>query len=136
MEKRPFIGVGVYIIKNNKVLLGKRKNAHGPGTWCPPGGHIEFGELIEEAAKRETQEETGITIKNIKRGTYTEDFFKHEKKHYITIAVIADYAGGEVKIMEPEKCEKWEWFGWDKLPQPLFLPVENAIKQGFNPFKS
>jgi 8-oxo-dGTP diphosphatase len=38
--------------------------------------------------------------------------------------------------MEPEKCEGWEWFEWDQLPRPLFLPIENLLKQSFDPFKA
>jgi 8-oxo-dGTP diphosphatase len=42
--KRPKVGVGVIIKKDGKVLMGKRKNAHGDGTWSFTGGHLEFGE--------------------------------------------------------------------------------------------
>jgi len=134
MENRPKIGVGVIVIKDNKVLLGKRKNAHGEGSWCFPGGHLEFNEEIEDCAIREVKEETSIEIKNIRRGTFTNDIFKKEGKHYVTLFVIADYSSGKVKVMEPEKCEKWEWFKWDKLPKPLFIPIQNLLKQKFNPF--
>jgi hypothetical protein len=36
--------------------------------------------------------------------------------------------------MEPEKCAEWAWFSWDDLPQPLFIPIQNLFKQGYNPF--
>jgi 8-oxo-dGTP diphosphatase len=36
--------------------------------------------------------------------------------------------------MEPEKLEKWEWFKWENLPSPLFLPIKNLKKQNFYPF--
>lgn len=49
--------------------------------------------------------------------------------------MLADYDSGEVKIMEPEKCEQWEWFDWNNLPKPLFLPAQNLLKQKYNPFK-
>jgi len=132
-EQRPKVGVGVIIIKNDKVLLGKRKNAHGEGTWCFPGGHLEFNEEIKDCAIREVKEETGIEIKNIRMGIFTNDIFKKEEKHYVTLFVISDYSFGEVKIMEPEKCEKWGWFEWDKLPQPLFIPIQNLQKMDYNP---
>lgn len=135
MENHPKVGLGVLIIKDNKVLLGKRKNSHGDGAWCFPGGHLEFNESWEDCATRETIEETGIKIKNIKFSTATNDIFPLENKHYITIIMQADYDSGEVQIMEPEKCERWDWFEWDKLPQPLFVPQENLLKQGYNPFK-
>jgi len=133
MEKRPKVGVGVIITKDNKILLGKRKNSHGDGTWCFPGGHLEFGESLEDCSIRETAEETGIKIKNIHFSTITNDIFKNEDKHYITIFMLADYDSGEVNLMEPEKCEKWAWFDWNKLPEPLFLPIQNLLKQDYHP---
>jgi len=133
---RPKVGVGVIVLKDNKVLMGKRKNAHGEGSWSLPGGHLEFNEELEDCAKRETLEETGIEIKNIRLGTATNDIFREEGKHYITLFMISEYDSGEVRVMEPDKCELWDWFEWDNLPSPLFLPIENAKKNGFNPFTS
>lgn len=134
MENRPKVGVGVCIIKGGKVLLGKRKNAHGQGTWSFPGGHLEFNESWEDCAIRETREETGIEIKNIRFATATNDIFPIEGKHYITLFMVAEYDSGEVTLMEPEKSEVWEWFAWDSLPQPLFIATENFYKSGYNPF--
>ena len=131
---RPRVGVGVCIIKDDKILLGKRKNAHGEGTWCFPGGHLEFQESWEDCARRETLEETGLQIKDVRFATSTNDIFALEGKHYITIFMVAQYASGEAKILEPEKCEAWEWFDWNKLPSPLFVSTENFFKTGFNPF--
>ena len=133
---RPKVGVGVIVIKDGMVLLGKRKNAHGAGCWHFPGGHLEFNEELEDCAKRETLEETSINIKNIKMGTFTNDLFKKEEKHYITLFMTADFDSGEVKAMEPHKCEKWEWFEWSKLPEPLFMPLQSLIKLNFNPFSN
>jgi len=135
MSERPKVGVGVIIIKDNKVLLGKRKNAHGAGSWNFPGGHLEYGESWENCATRETIEETNIIINNIRFAAATNDIFPMEEKHYITIYMLAEYKSGEVKIMEPDKCEEWDWFEWDKLPQPLFIPAQNLLKTNFNPFK-
>jgi len=131
------VGVGVLILKDGKVLLGKRKGDLGQETWGLPGGHLEFGEEIEDCAKREVLEEAGIQVKNIRLGPTTNDIFKEVQKHYITLFVLADYASGEVSIMEPDKMSEWGWFKWgeDTLPHPLFLPVQNLLKQGFNPFE-
>ncbi len=133
MSERPKVGVGVIVIKDGKILLGKRKNAHGEGSWSFPGGHLELNESWEDCASRETKEETGVAIKNIRFGTATNDIFQAEEKHYITIFMLSDYDSGEVKVMEPEKCEKWEWFSWSQLPQPLFVPIQNLLKKGYNP---
>lgn len=135
MEDRPKIGIGIIIIKNNKVLAGKRKCPHGKGTWSFPGGHLEFNEELEDCAKREVMEEAGIFIKNIRRAPYTNDIHKKEGKHYVTLFLVADYDYGEPKVIEPDRCEKWGWFEWNKMPQPLFLPNKNLLKQKFNPFE-
>jgi len=132
---RPKVGVGVIIRKDNKVLLGKRKNSHGDGTWSFPGGHLEFGETPEECAKRETLEETGLVLNEFIKGDYTNDIFVKEDKHYITLFMITDLKEGEPEIKEPEKCEEWQWFEWSKLPENLFLPIQNLLKDNFNPFK-
>ncbi len=132
---RPKIGVGVMVIKDKKILLGKRKNAHGDGTRSFPWGHLELNESVEECAIRETMEEANIKIKNIAMGPFTNDIFVQEGKHYITLFAICEHAEGEPQVMEPEKCEKWEWYEWDNLPEPLFLPIINLIKQWYHPFK-
>ncbi len=134
MDDRPKVGVGVIVIKDNKILLGKRKNAHGEGSWCFPGGHLEFNEELEVCAKREVLEEAGLNVKNMRLGTFTNDIFKKEGKHYITLFVVSEYASGKLKVMEPEKCERWDWFEWNNLPQPLFIPIQNLLKQNYSPF--
>ncbi|MEK9130056.1 MAG: NUDIX hydrolase [Patescibacteria group bacterium] len=132
-QNRPKIGIGVIVIKDGKILLGKRKNAHGEGAWCYPGGHLEYGESWEKCSRRETMEEAGIKIKNLRFGMVSNNIFKMAKKHYVTIFMVADFALGKVKAMEPHKCEKWDWFEWDKFPKPLFLPIIKQLKAGFNP---
>jgi len=133
-EKRPKVGTTVIVLKDDKVLLGKRKGSHAEGTWNFPGGHLEFGENVEECAKREVKEEAGIEIKNIKAGPYTNDIFDQEK-HYITLFLISEYDSGEVRVMEPDKCDEWDWFDWYSLPKPLMLGIENLLKGNYSPFK-
>jgi len=133
-EHRPHIGVGVIVRNGRTVLLGRRRNAHGEGTWSFPGGHLEFGELIDECARREVMEETGATIKVVSPGPFTNDIFEKEQKHFVTLFVVADYVSGRIEVREADRCERWEWFEWTKLPEPLFLPIQNLLKSGFNPF--
>jgi 8-oxo-dGTP diphosphatase len=132
-KERPEAGIGVCILEEGKVLLGKRKNSHGAGCWSFPGGHLEMFETWEHCAEREAFEETGLKIRNTKFIGVTNDIFQEEKKHYITIFIMADYDSGNPMVMEPDKCDEWRWFSWDTLPEPLFLPIENLIRQGFRP---
>jgi 8-oxo-dGTP diphosphatase len=136
-DNRPRVGLGVCVVRDGKVLLGKRKNAHGDGDWCFPGGHLEMNESWEDCAVRETAEETGIRVRNVRFATATNDIFEKEGKHYVTIIMLADYDSGEAEVKEPEKCEKWKWFTWgeDSLPRPLFTPQRNLLKQGFDPLR-
>jgi 8-oxo-dGTP diphosphatase len=133
-EVRPRIGVGVIVRKGTKVLLGLRKNAHGHGSWSFPGGHLEFGEQVDVCAEREVREETGALISVVRPGPFTNDIFVEERKHYVTLFVVADFVSGAVETKEPDKCERWEWHEWSALPHPLFLPIRNLLKTGFDPF--
>lgn len=127
--KRPAIGVGVYIFNaRGEVLLGLRKGDHAPDTWCPPGGHLEMGETPEQTAVRETFEEAGINISDIKELGFTNDLFE-DGRHYITIQLTALYASGDVRVMELDKCKQWKWFAPDCLPSPLMLSVRNAVQK-------
>ncbi len=133
MEQRPKVGVGVCIIKDGKVLLGKRLNAHGDGSWSFPGGHLEFGESYEQCASREAEEEAGVKLKNLRFVTATNDIFPQEQKHYITVYMLGEYDSGEVIVKEPDKMVEWQWFSWEELPSPLFIPIQNLLKTGFHP---
>jgi len=131
MSARPLIGVAVIVIKDDRVLLGKRKNSHGADTWAFPGGHLEFNESITDCAAREVFEETGLGIKNLRCGPYTNDIFAAENKHYVTLFVLADHDSGTPEVKEPHKCEKWQWSVWPPNLQPCFLPIQNLLKQNF-----
>ncbi|MCA9385249.1 NUDIX domain-containing protein [Candidatus Dojkabacteria bacterium] len=122
------VGVGVFIVKNKKFLLGKRKNAHGEGSWCTPGGHMEKGESFQAAGIREVEEETGLIVSNLNIMGVTNDIFEKEDKHYITIHLICTIDKGEPTLCEPEKCEKWEWFSTETMPDNLFLSDTNFFK--------
>jgi 8-oxo-dGTP diphosphatase len=132
-EQRPLVGIGVLVMNGDKVLLGLRKNAHGENMWAAAGGHLEFGESFEDCALREVAEETGLAIANVRLGTVTNDVFDDHGKHYVTVFMVADYAGGEPEILEPEKCTEWKWFPWAELPDNLFLPIAHAVEAGFSP---
>lgn len=129
--QRPLVGIGVLVVRDGKILLGRRKNAHGAGDWSPPGGHLEFGETPEEAAAREVLEETGLHIENIRLAGVVNSVFHDEQKHYVTLFMVADCPEGSPELCEPEKCEAWEWFSWTHLPKPLFMPLKDLLEQGF-----
>jgi len=128
---RPAVGVAVIVVKEGRVLLGQRIGSHGAGSWAFPGGHLEFGETLEGCAIREVAEETGLTIANIQPAAFTNDIFESESKHYATLFVTADWVLGQARVMEPDKCECWEWMKWGEFPEPRFLSLENLLRQDF-----
>lgn len=125
-ELRPKVGVGVMILKDGKTLLALRKGSHGAGEYAFPGGHLEFGESFEGCARRETKEECGVEIRNI-RFQYLANVKKYADKHYAHVGLIADWKEGEPEVLEPERSESWDWYELDKLPSPLFEMTKLAI---------
>lgn len=133
-DQRPKVGIGVMVMKEGKVLLGKRISSHGTGEYAWPGGHMEHMESFEGCAKREVREETGIEIKNI-RFVRLMNLKQYAPKHYVDIGLAADWESGEPQVMEPEKCESWAWYAPDALPEPLFATLPTyfeALKTGKN----
>jgi 8-oxo-dGTP diphosphatase len=128
---QPRVGVGVFIFRDGKFLMGKRKGSHGEGSWSIPGGHLEFGETPEETAIREVEEETGLQISNVHFAALTNDVFVDDKTHYITIWMMSNWKSGEPIITEPDKYIDQEWFDFDSLPEPLFLPWQQLMKSEF-----
>jgi 8-oxo-dGTP diphosphatase len=133
--KRPKVGVAVIVIKDNKYLLGNRKNSDGSFHWTIPGGKIEFGESFESCALREVEEESGLKVELIDKSPFavTNDIFK--EGHFVSLFYRANYKLGEPKIKEPEKFKEWKWFSLNDIPSPLSPTVQNLLKQNLNLFK-
>jgi len=127
------VGVGILVLRDGKVLLGRRRGSHGAGTWSAPGGRLEYGETIEACAHRELLEETGLELGPSERGPYTSDVFDEVRQHYLTAFVLAPHTSGEPATLEPDKCEGWAWFDWSALPEPLFAPLQSLRDTGFVP---
>lgn len=131
------VGVGIFLEKGGKVLLGRRhedpekadSELSGEGTWTLPGGGMKYRESPEETACREVKEETDIVIKeeDLEKVSVTDD--RTEDAHFITIGFFCDTFQGEAEVMEPEEIVQWKWFDTDNLPSPLFKPSEKLIEK-------
>lgn len=126
---RPQVGVGLLLIRDKKILLGRRKNAHGEGEYGGAGGHLELGETFEEGILREVAEELGpeVKVKNLRLQCVT-NLQKYNPKHYVDIGMVAEWVSGEPIVMEPHKVEQWDWFDMDKLPANLFACTPNYVE--------
>lgn len=130
---RPTIGVGVLVWSEKQLLLGKRpadRPAENQGIcWQFPGGHLENNESVIDCAVREVREETSLKVKSLRHLGFTNNTFVMGKRQYITLLVSCDYRSGVAQRMEPDKCEQWQWFDYQKLPTPLFKPITLFMSQ-------
>lgn len=132
---KPGIGVGVMIVRENKILLGLRNpnkvkassELQGQGTWTMPGGKVEFMEKLIDAAKRELKEETSLEATKLDLLCISDDMT--DTAHYVTVGFIVREYTGEVKIMEPETIIDWKWFDLHNLPNNLYKPSEICIEK-------
>ena len=130
------MGVGIMIMKDGKVLLGRRHDypekadsaLRGEGTWTLPGGKVDFREQLEDAAHREVMEETGIKINknSLSLVSVTNDIA--EDAHFMTMGFLCQDSEGEPQLMEPDEITEWKWFPLNGLPSPLFSPTEKILK--------
>jgi 8-oxo-dGTP diphosphatase len=132
--KKVGVGLGVLILKNRKILLGKRSEdptksdseLQLEGSWTMPGGKIEYGEGFKECAKRETMEETGIVLKSVKIICVNND--KNEHAHFVTVGAFSDDFLGEAKVMEPDEITEWKWFSLNDLPKNMYFPSKRLLE--------
>lgn len=133
-KKKAGVGVGVLILRDSKILLGKRHEdpekasslLSGAGTWTMPGGKLDFGETFEEGAKREVLEETGLKLNKVDVICVNNDII--ETAHFVTIGLYSDDFIGEPKIMEPDEITEWQWFDFNNLPSPIFFPSARVLE--------
>ena len=96
---RPHIGVGVLLVRNNHLLLIKRKYDPDAGYWSIPGGHLDLGEKVEMAAEREAFEETGFKVKVSKlAGIINKIMYDDTGKieyHYVLINYFVEQIEGD-----------------------------------------
>lgn len=124
------------ILKDGKVLLGKRHDdsdkadseLHGEGTWTMPGGKLNFGESFEQAAVREVLEETGLKISHDKLKFISLANDRVSDAHFVTIGFLCEEFEGEPKVMEPDEITEWKWFDLNNLPEKVFLPSMEVLK--------
>lgn len=118
------------IIDNDRILLIKRGIEPFKGMWALPGGHVDYGERVEEAAVREAKEETGLDVKVIKLTGVYSDPNRDPRGHTMGVAYLCEAKGKKPRAGDDAK-EVW-WWPLDDLPDLAFdhkLIVADAVEQ-------
>ncbi len=107
------------IQKGDQILLGMKKRGFGIGKWNGFGGKVETGETIEDAAKRETLEESGVEINKLeKKGVLDFEFANEDFIRQVHIFKATDYSGEPIETEEM----KPQWFSVNEIPFDSMWP--------------
>lgn len=104
-------GVSMCVVKDDKVLLAKRANPNSYGLWSFPGGHVEQGEALRDAALRELAEETGVNAEIVKL-LDTIDIIHRDptgeiEAHFVLSVFLGNWIGGEAVADSDASDVKW-----------------------------
>ncbi|HET9304964.1 MAG TPA: NUDIX hydrolase [Candidatus Sulfotelmatobacter sp.] len=131
----PLVGVGAIIIQNDRVVLVKRAHPPIQGQWSIPGGVLEVGELVREAAIREAREETGLSVEPADLlGVYDRILRNQEQRvqyHYVLVDFLCRPVGGELQAASD--AAEVRWFAREELPAlKLAEDTQEVIEKGFD----
>lgn len=112
--RNPFPTVDIIIIIETCVVLIERRNP--PHGWALPGGFVDYGESLEEAAIREAREETGLKIENLRQFHAYSDPDRDPRQHNISMVFTAESSG---KPKAGDDAQNVRLFPLDNLPAPL-----------------
>lgn len=124
----PGVGSGLVIERDGKVLLYKRVNPPEAGHWNIVGGKVDHMEPAATAAKREAEEETGLSIGEVEFLCTSEQIIPSDGQHWLSLIYIAQNVSGEPALTEPDKLCEMGWFDIDQAPQPLSLFAQDAFR--------
>lgn len=112
--RNPFPTVDIIIRRGPQIVLIERKNE--PFGWALPGGFVDYGESLEQAARREAREETGLELKDLKQFRAYSDPQRDPRQHNISLVFSAE---GQGTLCSGDDAANAQWFDLDQLPQPL-----------------
>jgi len=122
----PVLAVDVMICRGREFLLIRRGKPPYRGYWALPGGHVKYGETVEEAAAREAEEETGLKVR-LKEiiGVYSKPD-RDPRYHVVSIAFLAEVAGGAQT--ETEEAPELRWFR--EPPSKMAFDHADIVRDG------
>jgi 8-oxo-dGTP diphosphatase len=132
--EHPLVGVGAIIINGPRVLLVKRAHPPLQAQWSIPGGVLEVGEFVRDAAVREAREETGLIVEPGELlGVYDRVLRDPESRvqyHYVLIDFLCRPVSGE--LLAASDAAEVRWFTREELPAlNLAADTQDVIRKGF-----
>jgi 8-oxo-dGTP diphosphatase len=130
----PLVGVGAIIVEDGRVVMVKRGHAPLAGEWSIPGGALEVGETVRQAAVREAREETGLTAEPVELlGVYDrvlQDEGGRIRFHYVLIDFLCRRVAGELRAAGD--ADEARWFSQEEVVKlPLAEDTREVIRLGF-----
>jgi ADP-ribose pyrophosphatase len=109
--RRPRVAVGAIVFQDNRVLLVRRGKAPARDLWAIPGGSVEIGETLQQAAEREIREETGLTVR-ARDPVFTFEVIERDpdggvRFHYVVVDLLADYVDGTPRAAGDAIDARW-----------------------------
>lgn len=123
----PGLGCGLAILREGRILLYRRLRAPEAGTWNIVGGKVDHMERAMDAARREAEEESGLTIGAVDFLCISEQIIADERQHWLSLIYVCEDFSGEARVVEPEKLPEFGWFPLDALPAPLSRFAADAV---------
>ena len=107
----PRVAVGAIVFKDREILLVRRANAPAQDAWAIPGGSVNLGESLQQAAEREIREETSVRIR-AGEPVFTFDYIDRDtagrvRFHYVIVDLMADYISGEPQPGDDAADARW-----------------------------
>ena len=123
----PGVGCGLAVMKDGKLLLCRRLRAPESGHWNIVGGKVDHMEPAADAARREAEEESGMTIHSVRFLCLSEQLIDTDRQHWVSLIYVSDDFSGEPWSTEPDKLSDIGWYPLDDLPQPLSRFAADAV---------
>ena len=123
----PGLGCGLAILRDERLLLYRRVKAPEAGHWNIVGGKIDHMERSDIAARREAEEESGLSVGAIDFLCLSEQVIPEDRQHWVSLIYVTRDIAGEARVVEPDKLPEFGWFALDALPSPLSRFAADAV---------
>lgn len=128
MAEWPRLAADAVVLTDDGFVLVRRKRDPFKGSWALPGGFVEYGETVEEAAAREVKEETGLDVKLVGLVGVYSDPERDPRGHVVSVAFLAWAVGGELKAAD----DAGEVAVFKEVPEAMAFDHAKILEDGLS----